>query len=278
MSAREREAMSALDGRTIALLENRRGAELDALVRHAGGTPVRAVSVLEVERPGDVARLADGLDHRRFDVVVFQTGAGVQALLNHAEHRGRVDASVAALRRCTVACRGPKPLAVLKRHGITPHVTTAKPHTSDELIDGLARLNLDRRTVALVHYGEQNRSLSAALGARGARVDDICAYEWTLPEDPGPLVALMERVIDGRVDALLVTSQIQYRNLCEVAERADRERLLKLALQTEVIVGAIGPVCADAIRRTGVMPDVMPAAPNLPSLVRALSDYFELIG
>jgi uroporphyrinogen-III synthase len=268
--------MPALDGRTIALLESRRGAELDALVRHAGGTPVRAVSVVEVERPGDVTRLADGLARGRFDIVVFQTGAGVHALLNDAERRGRVEETVASLRRCTVVCRGPKPLAVLKRHGITSHVT-AKPHTSDELLVALGRLTLERRTVALVHYGEQNRSVSAALRASGACVDDVCAYEWALPGDLKPLVALMDRVIDGRVDALLVTSQIQYRNLYEVAERADREILLKLALQTEVIVGAIGPVCAEAIRRTGVVPDVMPAAANLPSLVRALGDYFELI-
>jgi uroporphyrinogen-III synthase len=270
--------MRALDGRTIALLESRRGAELEALVRHAGGTPVRAVSVVEVERPADVSRLADGLDRDRFDVVIFLTGAGVHALLNDAERRGRIDEAAAALRRCTIVCRGPKPLAVLKRHGVTAHVTTARPHTSAELLDALAGVTLDRRMLALVHYGERNRSLSAALAARGAQVDDVCAYEWTLPKDLGPLTRLTDRVIDGRVDALLVTSQIQYRHLYEVAERADREERLKLALQTEVIVGAIGPVCADAIRRTGVVPDVMPAAPNLPSLVRALGDYFELIG
>jgi uroporphyrinogen-III synthase len=270
--------MPALDGRTIALLESRRGAELDALVRHAGGTPIRAVSVQEIERPADVARLAEGLEEGRFDVVVFLTGAGVNALLNHAEGRGMLDAAVAALRRCTVACRGPKPLVTLKRHGITPHITTPKPHTSDELLEALARSNLDRRRVALVHYGERNPSLSAALRGKGAHVSDICAYEWALPDDLEPLVVLMDRVINGQVDALLVTSQVQYRNLCEVAERVNRDRLLNLALQTDVVVGAIGPVCADAIRRTGVVPDVMPASPNLPSLVRALGDYFELIG
>ena len=260
------------------MLESRRGAELETLVRQAGGTPVRAASVLEVERPGEVARLAAGLDAGRFDIVVFLTGAGVHALLDDAERRGVVDGAVAALRRCTVACRGPKPLAALKRFGITPHVTTTKPHTSDELIDALARINLDRREVALVHYGERHPTLSAALRARGAQVTDICAYEWTLPDDLEPLVALLDQVINGRVDALLVTSQIQYRNLCEVAQRMDRDRRLNLSLRTDVVVGAIGPVCADAIRRTGVVPDVLPASPNLPSLVRALGDYFELTG
>ena len=265
--------MPALDGRTIALLESRRGAELDALVRQAGGTPVRAASVREVARPDDVARFAEGLAGDRFDVVVFLTGAGVHALLDDS-----VDGTVAALRRCTVACRGPKPLAALKRYGVAAHVMTAKPHTSDELVDSLARMDLVRHRVALVHYGERNPSLGAALRGMGAHVTDICAYEWMLPDDVEPLVLLVDKMLAGDVDALLVTSQIQYRHLCEVAACADREQRLNVALRTDVVVAAIGPICADAIRRSGVIPDVMPEASNLPSLVRALGDYFELIG
>jgi uroporphyrinogen-III synthase len=270
--------MAALDGRTIGLLESRRGTELDALVRQVGGMPIRAASVREVERPDDVGRFAEGLDNDRFDVVVFLTGAGVHALLADGGRQGDIAGTIAALRRCTIACRGPKPLAVLRRHGIAAHLTTAKPHTSDELVAALSRIDLERRSVALVHYGERNPDLSAALRARGARVADICAYEWALPEDLDPIVSLVDRIIDRRIDALLVTSQIQYRNLCEVAAQVDREQRLTVALQTDVIVGAIGPVCADAIRRSGVVPDVMPASPNLPSLVRALADYFELVG
>jgi uroporphyrinogen-III synthase len=97
-----------------------------------------------------------------------------------------------------------------------------------------------------------------------------------LPSDDRPLVALIERVVAGRVDALLVTSQIQFRNLRAIAGRTAHDQRLHEALRGEVVVGAIGPICAAAIREGGVIPDVMPAAANLPSLVRALADYFEL--
>src|SRR5262245_45333933 len=121
--------MRALEGRTIALLESRRGAELALLVRQFGGTPVSAASVEEVERPEDIRRLAEHVATGRFDVIVFLTGAGVSALLNDAAQRGGVAETVAALGTTTIACRGPKPLAVLRRQGLTPLVTTAKPHT-----------------------------------------------------------------------------------------------------------------------------------------------------
>jgi uroporphyrinogen-III synthase len=117
----------------------------------------------------------------------------------------------------TIACRGPKPLAALKRHGLTPLVTSAKPHTSQELLDALTHVALDGVRVALVHYGERSPRISDELRSRGAVVDDVCAYEWMLPADHRPLTDLIEKVVAGRIDALLVTSQIQFRNLRAIA-------------------------------------------------------------
>jgi uroporphyrinogen-III synthase len=268
--------MRALEGRTIALLESRRGAELAALVRQFGGTPVNAPSVEELERPDELQRFIRRLATGRFDVVVFLTGAGVHALLNHAQQTATLNEIVAALRFTTIACRGPKPLAALKRHGLTPLVTSTKPHTSRELLDALMHVSLDATRVALVHYGERNQGISDELRRRGAVVDDVCAYEWMLPADPRKLIDLIEQVLAGRVDALLVTSQIQFRNLQVIARQHAHDQGLAVALRGEVVVGAIGPICAEAIREAGVIPDVIPAAANLPSLVRALADYFEL--
>ena len=82
--------MHALEGRTIALLESRRGAELAALVRQNSRrhARLRAIKYQEVERPEDVSRFAGHLTAGRFDMVVFLTGAGVSALLDDALRRG----------------------------------------------------------------------------------------------------------------------------------------------------------------------------------------------
>ena len=48
------------------------------------------------------------------------------------------------------------------------------------------------------------------------------------------------------------------------------------ALNEQVIVGAVGPVCAAALRAGGVVADVLPASPNSASLVGAVADYFDL--
>ena len=51
---------------------------------------------------------------------------------------------------------------------------------------------------------------------------------------------------------------------------------LALSLNHDIVVGAVGPVCASALKRAGVTPDVIPSSPNMPSLITAIADYFEL--
>lgn len=153
---------------------------------------------------------------------------------------------------------------------------TIKPHTSQELLEALATTDLAGLPVMLLHYGERNVSLAEALAARGAVVENVCLYEWTLPEDVAPLHQVIRRILAQEVDALLVTTQVQFRFLLEVAGRSGDAQALVAALNEHVIVGAVGPVCAAALRASGVVPDVMPALPNSASLVGAVADYFEL--
>jgi uroporphyrinogen-III synthase len=70
---------------------------------------------------------------------------------------------------------------------------------------------------------------------------------------------------------------VQFRFLLEVAGEIGEAEALLDALNERVIVGAVGPVCASALRAGGVVPDVLPASPNSASLVGAVADYFELM-
>ena len=270
--------MPPLSGRTIALLESRMSDELAAMVVRLGGTPVSAPAVKEVPHLHEAAEQVTALLAGRYRAVIFLTGAGVSAVLREAEKQGQLTPLREALTAVTVAARGPKPLAVLKRHGIPVRVTTVKPHTSRELLAALADVPFGGTPTLLVHYGERNAELSTALRARGARLAEACPYEWALPDDPHPLAALVRDVLEMRIDAILVTSQVQGRHLFQVAREMRLAHELAAALNRTVIVGAVGPVCASALKEYGVTVDVMPAAPNMASLITAVSDYFSLTG
>lgn len=268
--------MRPLSGRTVALLESRMSTEIAELVRRLGGEPVSAPAVRELPRLDDTAahvhRLASG-DYR---VLILLTGAGAATLLREAEARGQLASVLRAMNSMIIACRGPKPLAILKRHDVRAAIVTAKPHTSRELLAGLEAVELHGVSALLVHYGERNMEIAKELRLRGTRLDEACPYEWALPENPQPIAAVVIDTLARRLDAILFTSQIQCRHLFQVADEMRLAHELVAALNRHVVVGAVGPVCATALKEFGVTADVIPASPNMASLIVAVGDYFEL--
>jgi uroporphyrinogen-III synthase len=268
--------MPMLHGRRIALLEARMTEEAASLVRQLGGIPYGVPAMREVVHPEQVDSFIAALSSGRLSVVVFLTGVGVTALLREATRFGWLEATLSALRQTTVACRGPKPLAVLAHHNVPVHVAAAEPYTTRELLAALAAIDLNQRTVALVHHGEPNRALAAALAARGARLEELSLYEWKMPDDVEPLKVLVTELIAGRVDAIAFTNEIQCRHLFRIADERGLSGPLADALNNDTIVAAIGPVCADALQALGVTPDVIPARTRMGSMISALAEYFEL--
>lgn len=272
MSARQ-----PLDGRRIGLLEARKRLELSQLVARVGGVPICAPALREAQTDVDLAPLLADVIAGRFDVAVVLTAAAMTTLCDAAERLRLLPDLREALGHMVLACRGPKPQLVLRRLGVSPGIVTATPHTGAELIEALSEATLKERSVLLLHYGERNDALSAAISGMGARVTDAYLYEWHLPDDVEPIRALIRLAVERELDALLFTSQVQCRHLFLVAsEMGIADRLLQ-ALQQHVAIGAIGPTCASALRVAGIVPDLIPSLPNSPSLVRALADYFDLI-
>ena len=254
--------------------------ELAGLVERLGGTPYCVPAVREAPLPHleHVAAFVDALCAGRFSVVVLLTGVGVAALLREADGEGRLAETLNALRQTTTVCRGPKPSAVLRRHDVPIRLSAAEPYTTKELLDALLAIDIDRKAVALLHYGERSSELADALKARGAELEELCLYEWLMPDDVEPLRTLVRELIDGRVDAVAFTSQVQCRHLFQVAAGLGRSDELADALNSRIVVAAIGPVCAAALNTLGVTPRVLPAHPKMGPMVAALADYFELSG
>jgi uroporphyrinogen-III synthase len=268
--------MSRLEGRTVVLLETRKAGDIASIVQRFGGTPRCVPTVKEVLREEDFAPMLARLVGGEFNVVVVLTAAACEALFAEAERHDVLPQVVEALTKTTLVARGPKPLLPLRKRGLVPQVVTERPHTTGELETALAPVDLTGARVLLLHYGERNDSFHAALTARGARVEDLSLYQWALPDDTAPLRSLIDDAVNGRIDAVLFTSQVQLRHLLTVAEGMGKDGPLAAALRDHVIVGSVGPVCSRALREAGIVPDVMPHLPNGPSLVQALSDYYSM--
>src|SRR4051812_24497821 len=144
----------SLKDKKVALLEARMSAELASMVERQGGSAYSVPAVREApgEQPAETAPFLDALCARRFDIIVFMTGVGAGALLDESQKRGQLETALDALRASTTVCRGPKPVAVLRRRGVQVNLIAAEPHTTTEVLQALDGVDLKGKHVGLVHY------------------------------------------------------------------------------------------------------------------------------
>ncbi len=261
----------------VALLESRMGRELARLVEKHGGEPLCVPAVREHhELDAETARrLITLLANGEYDIAVFMTGVAVSMLFEVGEQIGRRPDLVAGLRRVTTVCRGPKPTAALRGFGVPPTVSAKESYTSAEVIDAFADLELRGKRVLLFHYGERSESLAETLLARQAVVHEQWLYRWQLPEELSGLEHLVKDILDGKVDALAVTCQIQFRHLYQVAEGMGAERDLVRALNGRVVVAAVGPTCNAIVQAHGVRVQVVPDHPKMGPLIVTLMRHLD---
>ena len=178
--------MPTLHGARVGLLESRLSKELAELVRRMGErrSPPRRCAK---SRGGETAAFVDRLASGRFSVVIFQTGVGAAALLRDANDRAGWPTCWPRIGAATIVCRGPKPTAVVRRHGLEPTIVPQKPFTTKEVLEALAPIDLTGKRTALVHYGERNTALADALRRAGRNWPRPVPVRWALPEDIEPL-------------------------------------------------------------------------------------------
>lgn len=264
--------MASLRGKTIAITEARRAAELATLIAKLGGIPYSAPALREIPRHdrGPALAALDRICAGEVAVIVFLTGVGTRAFLELAATTARREALLSALASMRVAARGPKPIAVLREAGIRIDVVPSVP-TSDGLLSALAPHDMAGRVVAVQLYGEENGGFVQGLQARGARVLEIPLYDWAPPQDEQVLARLIRDVIDHRIDVVAFTSSPQIRHVMAAAERLALREELVAALRDGVTVAVVGPVCEAACREHGIIPRVQPDKGTLGALVHSIA-------
>lgn len=262
---------SGLTRLRVCSFESRKGVEMRGLVERQGGIVTIAPSMREVpltENPeafAFAARLFGGT----VDFVILLTGVGTRALAEVLESKYARDDCLAALQKCTIIVRGPKPAAVLREWKVRIDHLVPEPNTWHDLVALLdAKVPVAGKAVAVQEYGEPNPELYEALVQRKADVIRVPVYRWALPEDTGPLLAAVQTTIAGGFDLLMFTSAQQLRNVLAVAETAGmRDAWLRAA--NKCVIASIGPTASETLREAGLPPDIEPEHPKMGHLVQA---------
>ena len=259
--------------KTIAILENRVGEQMLALIRKYGGTPIWAPALAEVPDI-DLAHIATLFSEWELNppgLFIFQTGVGVKALFAATDCLGLSDKLQQRMAAASVVVRGPKPTAALRSRNVRIDLSAKDPYTTVEVLEQLDARSLSGERVVVQRYGETNRELQSALEKRGATVIEIATYRWNLPEDCKPLSRLIDALEKNSVDAVAFTSAVQASNLFAFAATQGRREALKSGLN-RCLVASIGPVCSAALNKLEVRVDIEPQPPKLGPFVNAINE------
>ena len=260
-----------MKSKVVAILETRTGAHLAELVERRGGVPMLAPA-LEEGPDADPQAVLSMMEQWRinpFKICIFQTGVGTRALFDATDAAGLTAELKEFLAVSRVVVRGPKPVGELNARDVRIDVRAASPFTTETVLEALSGTDVKGFFILVQRYGAANRALVEALEARGAAVHEIATYRWGLPQDTRPLVALLEALDRGGVDAVVFTSAVQVHHLYAVAEQTGHSAKLAENLN-RAIVASIGPVCSRALRDFGIKPNLEANPPKLGPLMVAL--------
>ncbi len=249
-----------LAGRRIALPEHRELDRLATMLEAEGAATVRCplMAILEAPDPAPIESWLRALAAGRFDDVIFLTGEGVTRLMDAAGKAGIADQTRIALGKARKITRGPKPARALHEFGLTVDIPSPTP-TSAGVMDGLRGYVLAGRQIGLQLFGDDpNRDLTSFLEQKGASVFPVAPYRYAPAADDERVVDFIDRVGRGEIDAIAFTAAMQIDRLFQVAKRHGGEAALQTSL-ARIHVAAVGPIVAEALVRSGVRVDTVPA-------------------
>lgn len=265
-------------GLRVAAFESRMATEMTRLIERYGGRPRVAPSMREIplQDNGKVLEFGERLLNGDYDTVIFLTGVGTRTMFQALKTHYPLEAVATALHRITLVARGPKPISALKECGLAPNITVPEPNTWRDLLHELDRASpIHGRRVAVQEYGEPNDELLKGLRERGAEVDRVPVYRWALPEDLGPLRQVIEKILDGEVDVMLITNAVQIDHVVQLMKQEDRfedgAQQLKQAAE-RMVVASIGPTASERLRYHGLPVDLEPSHPKMGTLVKETSE------
>ncbi|MGH8235794.1 MAG: uroporphyrinogen-III synthase [Steroidobacteraceae bacterium] len=246
-----------LAGRTIAVPETRELEVFTAMLERRGASVLRCplVAILDAPDPAPVLEWIRWFAGGACDDLILLTGEGLRRLLacidkNEPALRAAFVAQLARVRKIT---RGPKPARALRELGLKPDIA-ADPPTTAGVIASLAAEQLTDRNVGVQLYGtEPNVPLIDFLHGARARVHTVAPYIYATKSDDAAVIALLDRMSRGEVDAIAFTSAAQVERLFAIAPVAQVQAAL-----ARTRVAAVGPVVADALAQHAVSVASMP--------------------
>ena len=258
-----------LAGRTVVI--TRAADQADEFVSELEryGAKVIVCPTIEICSLDNYERLDEAIEHLYgYDWIIFTSVNGVEYFFKRLAAANRSVSELDELKVCAIGEATGDSLRDLHVHvDVIPNEFKA-----EGVFGALARFvggtqGLQGLNVLIPRAAIARNYLPEALEEAGARVDVVPAYRTALPADVdrGRVAAMLS----GSADCIAFTSSSTVKNLGLLFDTQD----LSAAL-TGVVIACIGHVTATTARDFGLQVEIQPQQFTVPSLARAIADYF----
>lgn len=268
-----------LTGTRILILETREEAQFSKLLAEQGAEVVQCpmFTIQDAPDPAPVEAWIRRAVDKPLDDLVLMTGEGLRRIMKLARARGLDQAFVAALAKSRKFARGPKPGKALREISLEAQQTTEKP-TTEGVIEMLGKLDLKGHRLGLQLYPDKDHSaLTGALAAQGAEVDTVLPYVYDSKAADANIVAAIDDMAGGRIDAIALTNLGQVRRLIEAAKAHGSDAKLRAGFE-RTLIASVGPAVSGELAAHGLRTDISPAddayfmRPLISALAAALAE------
>jgi uroporphyrinogen-III synthase len=268
-------------GLRVLSFESRMGAEMARLIQRHNGHPLVVSALREIPIPlqgnSAVFRFGVKLILNQLDILILMTGVGTKALLEILQTRYPLAEIIDALKKTIIVTRGPKPLAILKTLGVEANITVPEPNTWHDVIATLDYYRpVQGLKIAIQEYGVSKPDMIQDLQTRGADVFSVPVYRWALPEDTAPLHSAITEVVNGRIDAVVITNAAQVDHVMQLAEQDQKTDLFRESCK-KIVVASIGPTASEGLKHYDLPVDFEPSHPKMGVLVKELSEQIHAL-
>lgn len=266
--------MKSLTNCHIALTASRKTEEMQTIIRKQGGTSeVRSLQGTVFLAELEVAEEFKETIFKKPDIFIFTTGIGTETLFRLAE-KEKFDAELfEALKQSTIAARGYKTHAVLKKYGFTPDLRDEDGTTSG-LIKVMENVPLEDKRVMVQLHGMNAPVLHSFLEEKGATIKEILPYQH-ISVNEGDVLILLDELLNGRYDAIAFTTAIQARELFTIASKYDKKQSLLTLFEEGVLAVSVGKVTSEELHSHGVKRVVSPEIERMGAMFIELGNYMK---
>ncbi|TDJ17307.1 MAG: uroporphyrinogen-III C-methyltransferase [Deltaproteobacteria bacterium] len=228
-------------------------------LRAAGADP-QLMPMLRIEAASDLGPLDAALGRlHSYDALLITSANAIRFLAARARERDVLLREFGG----SVVCVGPKSAEATLAEGLPVQTVPAERFDAEGMLDAIEKQFPPAGRRFLLPQAEAAReTLCEGLRAAGAMVDAVTAYRTLAPDTDA--AALCERLTAGRLDVLTFASPSAVRNFMSLLDGAARRAA------SNCLVAAIGPTTAEALRKEGLAPDVVPERASAADLVAAL--------